>query len=297
MVRRRRQRRRRPCMHACRGSRTTSRPRASLPLALPLQVDQFSAVKVPEKSLPHALPLQGKVVMVSGAPTLDWWQPREERSSSCTLHVCQRRPAAPPTPPAAVSQPPCGLPAFAPVQTPAPPWAAASRMSCCGCVLCELPCRFVLPLLLAAGSPSAGPSPLCLLSLPPPLHRRARSCWRRCAKRRSSRRCCSSARARPSSASSPPSSVRRCRRLRERCWGWLLPLRTSRQHTACVTAPPPSAPLPSSPPLPSAALASPPSVDISEEAACKEYVSDMKEKHGAFDHAVSCFGSFWQGGE
>ena len=37
--------------------------------------------------------------------------------------------------------------------------------------------------------------------------------------------------------------------------------------------------------------------DLSSEDGCASFVNQVLERHGGIDHAVSCFGSFWQGGE
>ena len=36
--------------------------------------------------------------------------------------------------------------------------------------------------------------------------------------------------------------------------------------------------------------------DLADEAAAAAFFQDVASKHGSVDHAVSCFGSFWQGG-
>lgn len=48
--------------------------------------------------------------------------------------------------------------------------------------------------------------------------------------------------------------------------------------------------------VPAAAL-HPMIADLSSEAGCAAFVNQVLERHGRIDHGVSCFGSFWQGGE
>ena len=37
--------------------------------------------------------------------------------------------------------------------------------------------------------------------------------------------------------------------------------------------------------------------DVSKEDKCAAFVQQVLKEHGEIDHAVSCFGAWWQGGE
>jgi NAD(P)-dependent dehydrogenase (short-subunit alcohol dehydrogenase family) len=37
--------------------------------------------------------------------------------------------------------------------------------------------------------------------------------------------------------------------------------------------------------------------DVSKEDQCAAFVEEVVRLHGPIDHAVSCFGAWWQGGE